>query len=162
MRSDTLKELMGEELPNISYQRKLSYRPTIREVRSLFRLINKEVFYDKLPMPKIVIRPRLRGSWGDCVGEHIPFKKGKSRCIITLADRWFCKQWLIATLAHEMVHQYQWDIYSEIRIKKGLDSIMSHGPSFYIFKEKLRKKGIPLKDSHGISKWFKYQDLFRC
>lgn len=149
----TLKELMSEDFPNKTYMRRMGYIANMREVKSLFRLINEEVFYNKLSMPKIVLKSRLRDCWGICQGADKPFRKGKSRCTIVLAERWYCKQWLIMSLAHEMVHQYQWDIYSEIRCRQGKESLMSHGPSFYIFRKRLAKHGIPLREFNDHHKW---------
>lgn len=158
----TLKELMSQELPNLTFQRKMMYKPTMREVKAIYRLINKEIFNNKLFMPKIYLKSRLRETWGMCYGGDTPFRKSKSRCTITLADRWYCKQWLIMAIAHEMCHQYQWDILSKKRMKQGLPPVMSHGPSFYIFRDKLKKRSIPLKIHNNHLKWFKNQHLFRC
>ena len=77
-------------------------------------------------------------------------------------DKWYCKQWLVTTLAHEMCHQYQWEIIGAERISMGKDPIMSHGPSFFLFRERLKEHGISLKTSHSKRKWFKYQNLFRA
>ena len=67
---------------------------------------------------------------------------------------------MTAIFFHEMVHQYQWDVYSNIRVQRGLPRHMSHGPTFYIWRKKLAKYGIALKqntlkDHH----WFKKQDV---
>lgn len=153
---------MSEELPNITFQKRLAYKPTIREVRMLYKILNEQVFYGKLSMPKIHLKSRLRGAWGACQGDDTAFRKNRSRCEIFLADKWYCKQWLITTLAHEMVHQYQWDIYSQIRSSVGKESIMSHGPSFYVFRAKLKKHGIPLKEHSNGMRWFKSQNIFKC
>lgn len=158
----TLKELMSRELPGLTYQRKMQYVTDIREVRALFRLINSSIFNDKLPMPKIIVKSRLREMWGQCYGADTVYSKDKSRCVILLSERWYCRHWLIMALAHEMVHQWQWDIYSKKRMKQGLEPIMSHGPSFYKWKEKLRKHGIPLKTFNDHNKWFQTQHLFKC
>jgi hypothetical protein len=158
----TLKQLMSESLPSLTAQKRLQYKTNQREVRRLFRLLNEEVFYDKLVMPKIYVKARLRGAWGICEGDDIPFVKGKSRCEIYLSDKWYCKQWLITTLAHEMVHQYQWDVYSQIREARGKESLMSHGPSFYVFRSRLKKYGIPLKEKFDSEEWFKTQNVFKC
>jgi len=77
-------------------------------------------------------------------------------------DKWFCKQWLITVLAHEMCHQYQWDVLGYKRVKAGQKPIMSHGPSFFIFREKLAMHGIPLRRAMGVRSWFRYQNLFKC
>ena len=159
----TLKELMSEDLPSLTYQRKICYLTSVREVKALFRLINKEIFGNRLSMPKFEVRGRLMGSWGECHGmDFIPYRTGKSRCLIVLADRWYCRQWLIMALAHEMCHQYEWDIISKRREREGLPPIMSHGPTFFRWRDKLKKKGIPLKKYNNHEKWFKTQHLFRC
>jgi hypothetical protein len=77
-------------------------------------------------------------------------------------DKWYCKQWLITVLAHEMCHQYQWDIQGMERLKRGKQPLMSHGPSFFVFRDKLKKHGISLKGAHSKRKWFWYQNLFKC
>jgi len=158
----TLKALMGQDLPNLTFQRKLCYITNIREVKALYRLINKEIFNNRLIMPKIYVRSRLRGTWGECQGIDLPYNNNKSRCIITLADRWYCRQWLITAIAHEMCHQFEWDIISKRREKEGLPPIMSHGPTFFRWREKLNKKGIPLKKSSDHEKWFVTQNLLKC
>lgn len=158
----SLKDLMSSKLPAKTYQRKMSYRVSKRTVQTLYKIINKEIFNDRLTMPYIAVKSRLQGAWGECIGLEKPFKEGRSRCMITLADRWYCKQWLITALAHEMVHQYQWDICSKGRNRQGLPSIMSHGPTFYCWREKLRKKGIPLKVCNDHERWFVTQHLFKC
>ena len=158
----TLKNLMMTELPPLTFQRKMHYVTDMREVKALYRLINASIFNDKLSMPKIYVKPRLREMWGQCYGADTLYHKGKSRCVIMLSERWYCKQWLIMALAHEMVHQWQWDIYSKKRMKQGLEPIMSHGPSFYQWKDKFNKHGIPLKTFNDHNKWFQTQHLFKC
>lgn len=158
----TLKEMMCSELPSMTSQRKRTYKPSHREVVALYRILNIEVFDGKLKMPKIHLKTRLREAWGICEGKDLSFSNTKSRCVIYLTNKWYCKQWLITTLAHEMVHQYQWDIYSQIRDKRGKESLMSHGPSFYIFRKRLKKHGIPLKEHASSIKWFKTQNMFKC
>ena len=153
---------MDTPLPSKTEQRAKEYRPTLKQTKAIYRLINREVFYDKLPMPKIVLR-RLHNALGICEGKDGPIRKTKSHCKITLTDRYYCIQWFISTLAHEMVHQYQWDIYSNIRVKRGQPRHMSHGPSFYIWRRKLKKFGIGLKaNSLHEHHWFTKQDTKEC
>ena len=153
---------MSEDLPNLTFQRKLSYVATNREVKAIYRLLNKEIFGNRLVMPKIYVRSRLQGSWGECYGFNTNYTYNKSCCIITLADRWYCRQWLIMTIAHEMCHQYEWDIISKRRKREGLPPIMSHGPTFFRWRDRLKKKGIPLKKYNDHEKWFVTQRLFKC
>lgn len=157
-----LKDLMGEDYPKVYIQKKSLYKTNIREVRALYRLINKEVFNDRLPGATLNLKNRTREMWGMCTGYHHSINKRGSRCKIELTTRWYCRQWLIMVLAHEMVHQYQWDIESQKRIKNGLPPIMSHGPSFYAFRKKLKKHKIPLKEFADKDRWFEKQDLFKC
>ena len=157
-----LLELMREELPAIAYQKRLCYRTDHDEVVALYKLLNKKIFNNKLSMPTIEVVPRCRTYWGYCFGSNKRSKGKKSYCTIRVMDKWFCRQWLIIVLAHEMCHQYQWDIIGEERLKKGKEPIMSHGPSFYLFRDKLKKHGIPLKRWQRTRKWFKTQNVFKC
>jgi hypothetical protein len=157
----TLKEIMAIPLPKISLQRKLAYRASQSEVEYVYDLINQAVFDNELTKPNIKLSSRCRKYWGMCYGETIPYSSG-SYCEIKLMDKWYCTQWMVTTLAHEMCHQYQWEIFSAERAEKGKDRIMSHGPSFYHKQLKLRDIGISLRTSHSMKKWFKHQDLFKC
>lgn len=147
----------------MSFQRRFMYRTSIREVTALYKLLNKQVFNNKLPIPQFEIS-RCREHWGFCYGSEYDVNPDstKSKCMIRLSDKWCCKQWLITVLAHEMCHQYQWDIDSKQRLKQGLIPIMSHGPSFFKHKAKLKKHGIALKFRYSIAHWFSYQDFNKC
>lgn len=158
-----LKALMNEELPGRGYQKRLAYRTNIKEVLYLYKLINREVFNNVLPKPDLRVLNKTPGYWGYCIAKQMePDIKGKSVCIIKIAEKWYCKQWLITTLAHEMVHQYQFEVDGHKRMKKGLEPIMSHGPSFFVFRKKLEKFNIPLKRAHNRRRWWVYQNLFKC
>jgi hypothetical protein len=149
-RPHPLKRLMQTPLPPISYQKRQLYRPSLREVRYHYSILNQYVFKNQLVIPPIQMGI-CRNYWGKCEGITDQTKKG-TYCTIKLSDKWFCVQWLITTLAHEMVHQYEWDF---------LDT-MTHRQSFFIWREELAKFNINLKISHSQYKWFQYQDLFRC
>lgn len=164
-RSNELYNLMSKELPSTTYQRRLGYRTTRREVFGLFRLLNRDIFNDQLPMPQIEIMSNCRDYWGMCIStteDYPDYRYDKSYCIIRLSDKWYCRQWLISMLAHEMCHQYQWDIEGRRRTKKNKLPIMSHGPSFFKWRNKLEKHGISLKTSYSTKLWFRHQNLFRC
>lgn len=161
MSSIQLIELMEEPLPNISFQKRMGYRTHIGEVEELYKIINSSIFDNKLAMPELEVKPRCRKYWGVCFGEFEKPDGSHSYCRIKLMDKWFCRQWLITTLAHEMCHQYQWDILGEERKQMGKDPLMSHGPSFFIYKPKLAEYKISLKRYHGMRNWFKTQDFFK-
>lgn len=159
-----LQVLMSEGLPNRTSQKRLMYRTTPAEVLELFHVINHEIFNNKLPIPNIEVMSNCRTYWGLCSANAFTLYPDPevSNCTIRLMDKWFCKQWLITTLAHEMCHQYQWDVIGHRRIKEGREPLMSHGPTFFLFREKLAKHGISLKRSHGMKRWFRHQNLFKC
>lgn len=162
LKRSILTEMMQEPLPSIGYQKRLLYRTNEREVKRIYEILNYYVFDGKLKMPVIEVMPRCRQYWGICFGSYTKNRYTRSYCKIRVMDKWFCKQWLITTLAHEMCHQYQWDIEGDKRDKKGLNRIMSHGPSFYIFRDRLALYGIPLKRHHRIRRWFKHQNMFKA
>lgn len=163
-KNSEIAKLMLSELPCLSYQKRAAYRTTYAEVLSLYRLINQEVFNNKLLTAEIKILNKTPCYWGYCIAKkHFPnLDSNQSVCVIKLSEKWYCKQWLINVLAHEMVHQYQFEVDGLKRMRKGLKPIMSHGPSFFVFREKLKKYGISLKKSHSRILWFKHQDLFKC
>lgn len=163
-KNSQLSRLMGEDLPGRTYQKRLNFRTNHREVLELYNIINDEIFDNQLIVPEIQIMSRCRSYWGICMAKGIypNYETRKSNCIIRLSDKWFCKQWMITTLAHEMCHQYQWDIDGCNRIKDGKEPLMSHGPSFFAFRNVLAEHGISLKRSHGMKRWFKHQCFSKC
>ena len=157
----SLQELMATPLPPKYIQKRLPFRPTLSEVQKVYRTINRNIFDNQLVMPEIIIKPRCRKYWGMCCGKYELQYTGSWSYII-LMDKWFCIQWMIDTLAHEMCHQYQWDIDGIKREKEGKNRLMSHGVSFFQFRDRLAEHDISLKIAHGKKRWFKHQDLFRC
>jgi hypothetical protein len=103
--------------------------------------------------------------WGCCQWHDIKVSFG-TYCTIHLSDKWFCEQWFIQTLAHEMVHQYQWDRYRFDYLDETGKLIPTdtgaHGPSFYAWRGLFDDYGLDLKISHGQKRWFKYQDFSKC
>jgi len=158
-----LREWMNEDLPSITKQKRFVFRPTQKEIVQTYNVLNTVLFQGKLIRPVIETVGR-RKYWGLCQATNWQPQryKTKSNCEIELSDKWFCRQWFIDTLAHEMVHQYQWDIDGPKRCSQGKEPIMSHGPSFFKHKAKLDRHGLNLKTSHKIKKWFKHQTLSKC
>jgi hypothetical protein len=160
---EQLKEWMQEDLPSITKQKRYIFRPSVRQINHTYKVLNIALFDGTLKKPKIKLVNRQR-YWGMCQAlNNIPIKyKSRSNCELVLSDKWFCRQWFIDTLAHEMVHQYQWDVDGPVRIAKGKEALMSHGPSFFRHKPKLDRYGLNLKIVHRTRKWFKYQNLAKC
>lgn len=133
---------------------KRPFRPWLCEVQELHTIINQEVFDGCLALPKFQLLRKcdIGLDFGWCEGEHSHATKlnnpTKSLCTIGLMNHWPSIQWCIMILAHEMVHQWQWDVYSHERFLQKKRPIMSHGPSFLNFKPKLAEFGIPLKRTY--------------
>lgn len=89
-----------------------------------FHIINSAAFKNELPTPdKIVVR-RMVGRWGLCEGNS-----KTNNCVITISNSIPNKTFFLATVAHEMVHQYQWIHTNDVH----------HGRSFKEWKEFFRK-----------------------
>ena len=130
-RPHPLRVLVQSELPPLTARKKL----------------NKYVFNDRLSCPPIVLGI-CRGYYGACEGFADKTRPG-TYCKIRLSNKWTSVQWMITVLAHEMVHQYQWDVYSVKRERQGLTNIMSHGPSFFEWKDRLAEFAIDLRTAYN-------------
>ena len=154
---------MSEPLPSITYQRRKSFRPSNADVTYAYNIINRYVFDGQLRQPTIQQRT-LRKAWGYC--NWLDEYKNGTSCHISLMDKWFCSQWFLNTLAHEMVHQYQWDIYRwehlDLYGRPMYEKSGAHGPSFYAWRERFEYYGLNLKISFGQKRWFKHQDFTKC
>jgi hypothetical protein len=69
---------------------------------------------------------------------------------------------MITILAHEMAHQYTWDIERPAREAVGKKGLMSHGSSFLQHRAKMAEFNIRLKHYLYINRWFKYQRFDKC
>jgi hypothetical protein len=131
---------------------------------------HRHIFDNTLTRPEIDLY-QMQKTWGLC---HWIDQRQKSAswgkqgtwCRISLNDKWFCPQWFMNTLAHEMVHQWQWDVYrwdheNYFDRKMRLDS-GAHGPSFHAWRDRFADYGLYLKTSYGQKRWFQHQDFNRC
>jgi hypothetical protein len=88
------------------------FTPTESVVWYWWHVINKAVFNNELPRPIITVR-KLRGAWGTCNGENITISA-------TITNRHL----FIATICHEMCHQWQHHFGT------GINGGINHGPVF--------------------------------
>ena len=95
-------------------------------------ILNREVFNHRIHPFKHIEIKRKQG----CHAEHIGETDDREYIYGTLsiADRFENKSYFIYTLAHEMVHQWQW-----MHLYKT-----DHGSTFMKWKSKLEKFEIPL------------------
>lgn len=153
-----LRKLLSTPLPSLKKQARLPFRPSVEEVEYIYDVINLELFDNAMIRPTIHVGPYCYGFWGMCYGEDEIFDTG-SYCEIKVPDRWYCIQWMILVLSHEMCHAYQWDVEGSIRVVAGYPRLMSHGTTFIQHRARFKEYGIPLKEIYHHSKWFEFQDL---
>lgn len=163
-RPNPIRTIMQAPLPSLTYQRRKLYRPDTDEVEYLYRKINYYVFDNQLKKPDIRLGT-IKKCWGVCEWETVKQPSG-SYCNIRLSDKWFCPQWFVNTLAHEMAHQWQWDIYRFQHAERSGKPIYelsgAHGPSFFVWRERFNEYDLTLKTSYGQRRWFNYQDFKKC
>lgn len=160
-RPNPIRAIMEAELPSITYQRKLSFRPSYKDINYAYNICNKYLFDNRLRKPEIEQGIR-RQTWGFCQWEN-DYDHTGSYCTIKIMDKWFCPQWFMQTLAHEMVHQYQWDIHRFEACGGIMDKKSgAHGPDFFMFRERFDYYGLNLKTAHGQKRWFIHQDFTKC
>lgn len=157
-RPNPIRAIMEAPLPSITYQRRKLFRPTLEDVFRAYKIINRYVFDNELRRPVIELQQTQR-CWGYCEWQPHHVWNG-SWCSIRLNDKWFCPQWFMNTLAHEMVHQYQWDVH---RWQYGVpENSGGHGPSFFAWREQFSYYGLTLKTAFGQRRWFRHQNFNRC
>jgi hypothetical protein len=109
-------------------------------VENIYTAVNNAVFNGVLTMPKIVVRDYTKKNfWGECEGWQRGSRWGKHYTVVIRIEKHFPNlKKLIAAVAHEMVHQYEWEYHG----------VMTHGTTtFFAWEEKLRSKGIRLSIS---------------
>jgi len=140
-----VQKMLEMALPTKADYRKMPYRPTTQDATAIFTELNEMVFGSILDIPPIILK-RLRKSWGWCYGET-ELRHGKQWPItieIQLYPYYPSAHVFVAILAHEMVHHWQWSVYSVERVALGKEPLMSHGPSFYKWRSALEKHKILL------------------
>jgi hypothetical protein len=148
-----IDQLWHSPLPPISHQRRQAFRPVDNLVNHCYDQLNQAIFDGQLVRPDIYLGQR-RLCWGYCRGIYPTMK-----CQIYLSDKYFCAQWFIAILAHEMCHQYQWQIVGQRRIEQSRFPVLNHGPGFFEKRPALKQIGIPLRKSFCSSRWFQTQNF---
>jgi hypothetical protein len=154
-----LRAMMKEPLPTISKQKRFHHRTTSEEVTALHKILNKLIFDNVLSTPEFEVMSNLPKYWGMCYGEWTQEDTVPMVRAIRVMDKWWSKQWLVIVLSHEMCHQYQWEILGPKRLAENKKALMSHGPSFYIFRDKFKEYGIPIKRQYSRKRWFKHQSI---
>lgn len=100
----------------------------------IYDSINRAVFAGVLERPRLVIN-NYKDMWGECEGAKRGSRHGPCyvKCIRINRD-WPNMKKLINVLAHEMIHQWEWE-------RLGT---MTHGLSFYAWQDRLANRGLQL------------------
>lgn len=163
-RPNPIRSIMDSELPSLTYQRRKQFRPGPADITYAYNIINRHVFDGQLRIP-VITTGRINHAWGMCSWENTKQSPG-TYCKIWLADKWFCPHWFMNTLAHEMVHQWQWDVYRwdhlDYHGKEMFTDSGGHGPSFFMWRDRFEYYGLNLKTYFRQKKWFKFQDFNKC
>jgi hypothetical protein len=141
----------------------MQFRPSYADINYTYNICNRYLFDNRLRKP-VITQGSRRQTWGFCEWENELQDTG-SYTTIKLMDKWFCPAWFLQTLAHEMVHQYQWDIHRHELQLEGREIYMNsgaHGPSFFAWRDEFEYYGLYLKTWFGQKRWFKHQDFNRC
>lgn len=104
-RINPLVRMMQSPLPSITFQKRKMYRPDLEEVHYIYDKVNQYVFDRQLVRPPITLG-HWKGFWGECTG-HDEFTRPGTYCSMKISKSWFCVQWLVTTVAHEMAHQFE-------------------------------------------------------
>lgn len=124
--------------------------------------LNDRIFSGALP-PALQIRIAiLREAWGSCTAFLDPISGDPKISSIELSRDLFCPHLprevalpaLETILAHEMVHAWQWLVDGERRIEIGKVPLLSHGPSFWLWRPKIQEYGLSLKRGYRESDLF--------
>lgn len=111
------------------------FRPTIQDCRDVFRQINRQVFNNELKMPNFRL-VYSKEFWGECTGVI----DDQTRVVIKMNKSFLSRRLFINTLAHEMVHQWEW-LNNEN---------MTHGPEFFQWRNLLNQFNIKLSRHYRI------------
>lgn len=117
----------------------LVYETTTRDAELWYRILNKEIFNNRLPPTGFDIRWR-RKQWA-CFVSYA----NVDLCYIALNKRYPSKQMFVEVLAHEMVHFYQ-------RLTYGYSFEEWHGQSFFYWQDRFERKGLRLVVKYDYEK----------
>ena len=132
------------------YRRKniKKFTPTIEQCQSWFRILNRGMFDSNLIGPKFLVRS-MKFDWGLCVADwdNRKCRKGtfNQRIIpyhvpidyrIELHNNYPTWKDFIETLAHEMVHLYQMQVWK--------DPYSNHNSNFYSWRNYFKLHGLRL------------------
>jgi hypothetical protein len=86
-RPNPIRAIMEAELPSITYQRRMQFRPSYADINYVYNICNRYLFDNRLRRP-IITQGSRRQTWGFCEWENELQDTG-SYTTIKLMDKWF-------------------------------------------------------------------------
>lgn len=155
MTCNRIQQLISTKKPPITTQKRKPFRPTVQEVETFYDIINEDIFDSILVRPLISL-VNLRKTWGWCLaGDSLV---NGTYCEIKLHNKWYTPEWCMNILAHEMCHQWQYDIHRWLEPSTEMD----HGETFSRWIPKFASHGLHLKTIYHHTTWFECQDFSKC
>ena len=145
-----VKKQLKARLENTAtrHKNKIGFRPTEQLAYTWFRYLNKCLFNSRLPMVPIQVK-NLHKDWGRCVANwdnrKVPKGKFNQKIIpyhidvdlyIEIHQKFPKWKDFIETLAHEMVHLYQMQVWK--------DPYSNHNEHFYSWRNYFKLHGLTL------------------
>lgn len=133
----TKRFYLARELKNKGRKKYTADKET---VESVWHYLNNQIFRGRLVPPEHFIFIRNNNSiWGECDGRQRYHRWGPYYTYsIRLQKNWPNFKLFVEIIAHEMVHQWEWE----------QQKTMSHSQeTFFCWKDKLAEKGLRLKES---------------
>ena len=111
------------------------YETCEEDCKFWFRILNREIFDEKLSSIDAFVVGRRRGSYAfyECVIDTSNRSYLESKIFMNTSYK--SKRFMVEVLCHEMVHHYQ----------ASNGEPLGHGPSFIRWRDKLNQKGLNLK-----------------
>jgi len=111
-----------------------TYETTQEDCEFWFRILNQEIFNNKLTPIDSFIISRRRGSYAFYESIMDTDDESYFEARIYMNNRYRSKKFFVEVFCHELVHHYQ-ALHNEP---------VGHGPSFLKWRDKLNKKGLHL------------------
>jgi hypothetical protein len=105
------------------------FKPSIQDCREIWRHINRSVFNNELKMPSFRL-VYTKAFWGECQA----VTDDQTQVKMKINKSFLSKRLFINTMAHEMVHQWEW----------LTNENMTHGPQFFLWRDQLANYNITL------------------
>ena len=121
-------------MPLLSSKNK--YITTYKDIKKYFKMLNKGIFDNKLPPFNDILIKELKRQ--NCLGQVVTIdwkRKGTQIIVLEMDKQYESKKDFLDTLAHEMVHLYQFT---------HVNDTGAHNKLFYSFEPKLKYVGLKL------------------